>query len=217
MSFQENLKYYREKAGYKTAKDFSEALSLPYATYAAYENKNREPKYNTLCKIADLLHVSTDELLGRKNNILGMNEDEQLKKEIQAALAQHEEHIKLELVNLQDKKTDFISFNIYTNDNKFLWNSNIKKADIIYEINVTRIASIIYKNKQLYTYFINTLINDAIEELKNNEKNNKNLGISKEQINNFLLYLLKSNINNGDNLKNKTNPLKGLFDGLINK
>ena len=66
MSFQENLKYYREKAGYKTAKDFSEALSLPYATYAAYENKNREPKYNTLCKIADLLHVSTDELLGAK-------------------------------------------------------------------------------------------------------------------------------------------------------
>ena len=66
MSFRENLKYYREKAGYKTAKDFSEALSLPYATYAAYENKNREPKYNTLCKIADLLHVSTDELLGAK-------------------------------------------------------------------------------------------------------------------------------------------------------
>lgn len=66
MSFQENLKYYREKAGYKTAKDFSEALSLPYATYAAYENKNREPKYNTLCKIADLLNVSTDELLGAK-------------------------------------------------------------------------------------------------------------------------------------------------------
>ncbi|WP_304154179.1 helix-turn-helix domain-containing protein [Megamonas hypermegale] len=66
MGFQENLKYYREKAGYKTAKDFSEALSLPYATYAAYENKNREPKYNTLCKIADLLNVSTDELLGAK-------------------------------------------------------------------------------------------------------------------------------------------------------
>ena len=66
MVFQENLKYYREKAGYKTAKDFSEALSLPYATYAAYENKNREPKYNTLCKIADLLNVSTDELLGAK-------------------------------------------------------------------------------------------------------------------------------------------------------
>lgn len=66
MGFQENLKYYREKAGYKTAKDFSEALSLPYATYAAYENKNREPKYNTLCKIAGLLNVSTDELLGAK-------------------------------------------------------------------------------------------------------------------------------------------------------
>lgn len=66
MSFQENLKYYREKAGYKQAKDFYKLLGVPYATYIGYESKGREPKYNTLCKIADLLHVSTDELLGAK-------------------------------------------------------------------------------------------------------------------------------------------------------
>lgn len=71
MSFQENLKYYREKAGYKTAKELADALNLPYNTYAGYESKNREPKYQMLCKIADLLNVSTDELLGRENNILG--------------------------------------------------------------------------------------------------------------------------------------------------
>ena len=210
--FNERLKQARLKANLSKA-SFAKKLGLIYTTYDNYERGTVEPKVSTLIKIADILNISTDDLLGRTPK----NKDEQLKKEIKEALAQHEEPIKLELVNLQDKKTDFISFNIYTNDNKFLWNSNIKKADIIYEINVTRIASIIYKNKQLYTYFINTLINDAIEELKNNEKNNKNLGISKEQINNFLLYLLKSNINNGDNLKNKTNPLKGLFDGLINK
>lgn len=63
MSFQENLRYYRAKAGYKSAKEFAEVLGLPYATYAGYEYKNREPKYNTLCKIADLLNVSIDELL----------------------------------------------------------------------------------------------------------------------------------------------------------
>lgn len=66
MSFQENLKYYREKSGYKTAKDFADVLNIPYTSYVAYENKGREPKYEMLCKIADLLEVSTDDLLGRK-------------------------------------------------------------------------------------------------------------------------------------------------------
>lgn len=66
MSFQENLKYYREKAGYKQAKDFAKVLDIPYSTYIGYEVRNREPKYQTLCKIADLLNVSTDELLGAK-------------------------------------------------------------------------------------------------------------------------------------------------------
>lgn len=66
MSFQENLKYYREKSGYKTAKDFADVLNIPYTSYVAYENKGREPKYEMLCKIADLLEISTDDLLGRK-------------------------------------------------------------------------------------------------------------------------------------------------------
>lgn len=66
MSFQENLKYYREKSGYKTAKDFSKALKIPYNTYTAYENQKREPKLEMLIKIADLLNVSLDDLLGRK-------------------------------------------------------------------------------------------------------------------------------------------------------
>ena len=78
MSFQENLRYYREKAGYKQAKDFAEALNIPYSTYTGYEVRNREPKYETLCKIADLLQVSTDDLLGRTTNILGNKDDEKL-------------------------------------------------------------------------------------------------------------------------------------------
>ena len=63
-TFQENLRYYREKAGYKTAKEFSEAIRIPYSRYLNYENKGQEPKYATLVKIADTLGVSTDELLG---------------------------------------------------------------------------------------------------------------------------------------------------------
>ena len=63
MSFQENLKYYREQAGYKTAKQFAEDLGIPYTTFKGYENAGREPKYNLLIKIADLLNVSLDELI----------------------------------------------------------------------------------------------------------------------------------------------------------
>ena len=66
MSFQENLKYYREQAGYKTAKEFADILNIPYNTYTAYENQKREPKLEMLIKIADLLNISLDDLLGRK-------------------------------------------------------------------------------------------------------------------------------------------------------
>lgn len=64
MSFQENLIHYREKAGYKSAKDFARKLGINYTTYMGYENKNREPKYSLLMKIAKLLNVTIDDLLG---------------------------------------------------------------------------------------------------------------------------------------------------------
>lgn len=66
MSFQENLRYYREQAGYKTAKEFADILNIPYNTYTAYENQKREPKLEMLIKIADLLNISLDDLVGRK-------------------------------------------------------------------------------------------------------------------------------------------------------
>ena len=44
MSFQENLRYYRERAGYKQSKDFAQALDIPYSTYKGYETQGREPK-----------------------------------------------------------------------------------------------------------------------------------------------------------------------------
>lgn len=63
MSFNENLKEYRERSGY-TAKEFAKIIDLPYTTYISYENQGREPKYDVLIKIAAALHVSIDELLG---------------------------------------------------------------------------------------------------------------------------------------------------------
>lgn len=64
MNFSENLKKYREAAGYKTAKDFAAAMGIGYTTYVGYENKGREPNYETLCAIAQKLFVSVDELVG---------------------------------------------------------------------------------------------------------------------------------------------------------
>ncbi|RGO02651.1 XRE family transcriptional regulator [Megamonas rupellensis] len=110
MSFQENLRYYREKAGYKQAKDFAEALNIPYSTYTGYEVRNREPKYETLCKIADLLQVSTDDLLGRTTNILGTNEDERLKKELNNLLNPNEVKNLQIVINNIDKEDIHCSF-----------------------------------------------------------------------------------------------------------
>lgn len=64
MTFQDNLKRYREMAGYSQAKEFAEKIGVPYQTYMGYENRGREPKFSTLIKIADALHVSIDKLLG---------------------------------------------------------------------------------------------------------------------------------------------------------
>lgn len=64
-TFQENLKKYRERLGI-TAKDFAAEVGIKYGTYISYETAGKEPKYDTLCKIASALHVSIDDLLGYK-------------------------------------------------------------------------------------------------------------------------------------------------------
>ena len=66
MNFQENLKKYREAAGYSQAKEFSNTVGIAYTTYLTYENQGREPKYEVLCKIAQVLGVSVDDLVGYK-------------------------------------------------------------------------------------------------------------------------------------------------------
>lgn len=64
MNFAQNLKKYREAAGYKTAKEFAAALGIGYTTYVGYENKGYEPNYETLCAIARKLNISLDDLVG---------------------------------------------------------------------------------------------------------------------------------------------------------
>ena len=64
MKFKDNLKKYREAAGYQQAKDFAAILGIGYTTYMGYENRGAWPSQENLIKIAMALHVSIDELLG---------------------------------------------------------------------------------------------------------------------------------------------------------
>jgi transcriptional regulator with XRE-family HTH domain len=66
--FQKKLIKLRKSAGYETAKDFATACKIPYQNYMNYENKGSEPKYEILCRIAENLNVSVDELLDHKTN-----------------------------------------------------------------------------------------------------------------------------------------------------
>ena len=67
MSLQDNLKRYREDAGF-TSKEFSKLVGISYTTYTTYENRGSWPNEQTLCKISDILNVSVDELLGHEVN-----------------------------------------------------------------------------------------------------------------------------------------------------
>ena len=63
MTFQDNLRIYRERAGYAQAKDFAAFLGIKYSTYIGYESQGKEPKYDALRRIAEALNVSIDTLL----------------------------------------------------------------------------------------------------------------------------------------------------------
>jgi len=51
-----------------TQKRLAEIMGLNINTIAQYERGNREPKFDTLCKLADFFDVSLDYLLGRQRH-----------------------------------------------------------------------------------------------------------------------------------------------------
>ena len=191
MSFHENLRYYRERAGYKQSKDFAQALDIPYSTYKGYETQGREPKYNTLCKIADLLNVSTDELLGRENNILGMNEDERLKKEINAILIN-------EMFELYKIDTERIYFKVYTRNNICIM-SMLKNKFVIL---LNQLNKVIKKDKQ--ERFNNVLENLFIYDIFGWDEKDTSINFLNEtfieELNIYCVDDKKNNINDIDDI-----------------
>ena len=62
--FNNNLKHYRKVKGL-SGREFSELLEIGYSTYMNYENRGNQPPFEILCKMADILGVTTDILIGR--------------------------------------------------------------------------------------------------------------------------------------------------------
>ena len=151
MSFHENLRYYREKAGYST-KELANLLGITANTYAGYEIREREPKYKTLCKIADLLQVSTDDLLGRTTNILGNKDDYILLKRLDKLLsiANEKHHTDIKIQKTDDNNIYFknnnasISFEYVVSKKKSI--NALNKIDIAHDEKTSRILSIFLSN-----------------------------------------------------------------------
>ncbi len=64
--FSKRLRMLRKENGL-TAQYMADKLELSLRAYQFYESGEREPSLQTLVKIADILIVSTDYLLGRDN------------------------------------------------------------------------------------------------------------------------------------------------------
>lgn len=60
-----NIKVARERSG-MMQKECSDYLQITLRAWQGYEQGIREPKFELLCKIADMFHVTTDYLLGRE-------------------------------------------------------------------------------------------------------------------------------------------------------
>lgn len=54
-------------------KDISKVLNVAISTVSNYETGSHEPDLTNLCKLADMLDVSTDYLLGRTNLTISIN------------------------------------------------------------------------------------------------------------------------------------------------
>lgn len=169
MSFQENLKYYRERAGYKSAKEFANTLGIPPNTYVGYEVRGREPKYTTLCKIADLLQVSTDDLLGRTTNILGNNEDERIRKIINDLLSQFDTNKYIKIHEL--KKIEGLEQNDDNSTLDFIFRdylfASIDKSSLINKLNDINLFINEFKDKLSYYCLIKYIFIKITYNLKN--------------------------------------------------
>ena len=217
MGFQENLRYYREKANL-TPTEMAKYLNVAYNTYG-YEVRGREPKYDALCKIADLLNVSTDELLGRKNNIFGTNEDERIKQFINDLLAKFDKdgNIKINECLLKDEYKELEDTNsVFFNISKVLY-SSIEKRIFVDKFNEIDLFTKNIRDELLYHYLVKYLLtslqlnlNDDIEGLEEILQS-KTIFLNDEPISKEDLIAYKNTIENAKNERKLANNLIEIY------
>jgi transcriptional regulator with XRE-family HTH domain len=165
LDFKDRLRYYREQRGY-SSDELAKLLDIPYTTLKGYENAGREPKYNILVKIADILNVSLDDLLGRTPT----SEDEKIKELFALKNGDKNGDIDILSINLNNIKKDCILFDIYLYDNKNI--SADKKRGLIKENKNRKLVnkSIMSIDKVEFIKLLKDLREQAMSEYFHNVK-----------------------------------------------
>ena len=152
MSFHENLRYYRKKAGYSTQK-MANLLGITANTYAGYEIREREPKYKTLCMIANILNVSADDLLGITTNIIGNKDNEkdtQLEKIICDTIPYYNASNVGIMLHLNYINKDIICFDVGYSDDCLIGTGEINKEKFIKELSKIDITIMNTKTNKIF-------------------------------------------------------------------
>lgn len=143
MEFKDILKSYRLKSG-MTKAEFSRKLGIDsYSTYNNYEVGSSEPKIDMLIKIADLLNISIDDLVGRTP----ADEDERLKKTINDLLVLVNKKLDIDYKAIKINDTNIIFANLSSED-KFEF--AINKNELISIINDMKTQSAINEGYLLF-------------------------------------------------------------------
>lgn len=121
MSIGENIKLYRNKLGL-TQKQLAENCSLSESAIKYYENNRRNPKIETLNKIADTLGVSTNDLVNINEFREEINFIDNRQYTIKSKMNELESNIKLLKETL-----DILTFALKNENNK---NEQIKEYDL---------------------------------------------------------------------------------------
>ena len=98
MKIGERMSELRKDRGLKQ-KEIAEVLNVAVSTVSNYETDSHEPDLTNLCKLADLLGVSTDYLLGRTDIKENMNV---LKEPIHDTITKEEVIHMMEYMNKED-------------------------------------------------------------------------------------------------------------------
>lgn len=144
MNLNENLRQYREQAGY-TIQKFADMVNIPYGTYASYENQGKIPRLEKLIRIADILNVSLDDLVGRKSK-KSNNKDQQLEQIIKTTISAINENngpftIQLLKIDPNYIRVAFENDDLVSEGEDYARGISISKKDVIESINTINLET----------------------------------------------------------------------------